>query len=60
LRRRFHQDGDLPFTNVLSEDLNERALTAIEGFWIGRIYSPLVTLSVFLGQVLGADHSCNP
>ena len=23
-----------------------------------RIYSPLVTLWVFLGQVLSADHSC--
>src|SRR5213593_3841064 len=58
LRRQFLQDGDLPFTTVLSEDLVERALTAIEGFWMDRIYSPLVTLWVFLGQVLSADHSC--
>jgi len=58
LRRQFLQDGDLPFTNVLSEDLVERALTALEGFWMERIYSPLVTLWVFLGQVLSADHSC--
>src|SRR5439155_3735136 len=42
----------------LSEDLVERALTALEGFWMERIYSPLVTLWVFLGQVLSADHSC--
>ena len=26
--------------------------------WLDRIYSPLVTLWVFLGQVLSADHSC--
>jgi len=58
LRRQFLQDGDLPFTNVLSEDLVERALTALEGFWMDRIYSPLVTLWIFLGQVLSADHSC--
>ena len=57
LRRQFLQDGDLPFTDVLSEDLVARALAAIVG-WMDRIYSPLVTLWVFLGQVLSADHSC--
>ena len=44
--------------NVLSEDCVARALTAGEVFWKDRIYSPLVTLWVFLGQVLSADHSC--
>src|SRR4051812_17947601 len=58
LRRQFLQDGDLPFANVLSEDLVTRALTAIGGFWMDRIYSPLVTLWVFLGQVLSADSCC--
>jgi hypothetical protein len=58
LRRQFLQDGDLPFSNVLSEDLIARALSAIEVFWMDRIYSPLVTLWVFLGQVLSADPSC--
>jgi hypothetical protein len=58
LRRQFLQDGGLPFTDVLSEDLVARALTAIGVFWYDRIYSPLVTLWVFLGQVLSADHSC--
>ena len=58
LRRQFLQDGDLPFTNVLSEELVTRALTAITAFWMDRIYSPLVTLWVFLGQVLSADHCC--
>jgi Transposase DDE domain len=58
LRRQFLQDGDLPLTDVLSEDLVAQALTAIKVFWKDRIYSPLVTLWVFLGQVLSADASC--
>jgi hypothetical protein len=58
LRRQFLQDGGLPFSNVLSEELVAQALRAIGAFWMDRIYSPLVTLWVFLGQVLSADHSC--
>ena len=58
LRQQFLQDGNLPFTNVLSEDLVKRALTAFKVFWMDRIFSPLVTLWVFLGQVLSADSSC--
>src|SRR5262245_41856316 len=58
LRRQFAQDGDLPFRDVLSEDMVTRALAAVGVAWIDRIYSPLVTLWVFLGQVLSADHSC--
>src|ERR1700746_4089425 len=57
LRRQFLQDGDLPFTNVLTEDVIAQALAAVTG-WLDRIFSPLVTLWVFLGQVLSADHSC--
>jgi DDE family transposase len=58
LRRQFLQDGDLPFTNVLSEGIVSQALTAINVVWLDRIYSPLITLWVFLGQVLSQDHSC--
>ena len=58
LRRQFLQDGGLPFSNVLSEDVVSDALLAIGACWFDRIYSPLVTLWVFLGQVLSADHSC--
>lgn len=32
LRRQFLQDGDLPFTDVLSEAVVEQAVTAIEVF----------------------------
>ena len=58
LRRQFLQDGHLPFSNVLSEESVAQALTANDVCWMDRIYSPLVTLWVFLGQVLSADHSC--
>jgi Transposase DDE domain len=58
LRRQFLQGGGLPFTNVLSEDLVEEALAASGTRWLDRVFSPLVTLWVFLGQVLGADQSC--
>jgi hypothetical protein len=58
LRHQFLQDGNLPFGNVLSEGIVEQALATINTFWMDRIYSPLVTLRIFLGQVLSADHSC--
>jgi hypothetical protein len=57
LRRQFLQDGELPFSNVLSEEIVEQALATIN-VWRDRIYSPLVTLWVFLGQVLSADSCC--
>ncbi len=58
LRRQFLQDGGLPFTDVLSEKTAEQALTAAGVVWNDTIYTPLVTLWVFLSQVLSADHAC--
>jgi IS4 transposase len=58
LQRQFLQEGDLPFTNVLSTEKVSQALMAAEVVWKDRIYSPLVTLWVFLSQVLSEDHSC--
>ena len=57
LRRQFLQDGGLPFTNILTEEILAHALTTVTD-WLDRIFSPLVTLWVFLGQVVSADHSC--
>jgi hypothetical protein len=57
LRRQFLQDGDLPFTDILTQEVITQALAAV-GVWLDRVFSPLVTLWVFLGQVLSADHSC--
>ncbi len=58
LRRQFLQDGALPFTDVLCEQTITQALTAIKACWLDRVYTPLVTLWVFVSQVLSADHSC--
>jgi hypothetical protein len=58
LRRQFLQEGNLPFTDVLTEETIAQALQAINLCWLDRVFSPLVTLWVFLGQVLSADHSC--
>ena len=58
LQRQFLQEGDLPFTDVLSKQIVSQALTASKVVWNNSIYSPLVTLWVFLSQVLSEDHSC--
>jgi len=58
LRRQFLQDGELPFTNVLAERSVTQALKALSVVWLDRVYSPLVTLWIFLAQVLSQDHSC--
>ena len=58
LRRQYLQEGELPFTDVLSDAVIASALDVIDFCWKDRIYTPLVTLWVFLGQVLSADHSC--
>jgi hypothetical protein len=58
LRREFLQEGELPFADVLSSGCLAEALAEIQRPWKDRIFSPLVTLWVFLGQVLNADQSC--
>jgi hypothetical protein len=58
LQCQFLQCGELPFSNLLSESVIAQALTAIESQWNDRIYPHLVTLRVFLSQVLSQDHSC--
>ncbi len=58
LQRQFLQEGDLPFTDVLSSKTMSQALATAEVIWNDSIYTPLVTLWVFLNQVLSQDHSC--
>jgi Transposase DDE domain len=58
LRRQYLQDGGLPFGDILTHEFVGQALAAVEGVWKDRIYTPLVTLWVFLSQVLSPDHSC--
>jgi hypothetical protein len=58
LRRQYLQDGGLPFGDILTHEFVGQALSTIEGVWKDRIYTPLITLWVFLSQVLSPDHSC--
>jgi Transposase DDE domain len=58
LRQEYLQDGQLPLTDVLTEECLEEAVREIKTPWKDRIFTPLVTLWVFLGQVLAADQSC--
>jgi hypothetical protein len=58
LRREFLQEGELPFADVFSSGGLTEALAEIQRPWKDRIFTPLVTLWVFLGQVLNADQSC--
>ena len=58
LQHQFLQDGNLPFSDILSTELIQQALTALQVGLVDCVYTPLVTLCVFLGQVLSADHSC--
>jgi hypothetical protein len=57
LRRQFLQDGGLPFTDVLTEEVIADALAAV-GRCLDRVFYPVVTLRVFLGQTLAADQLC--
>ncbi len=50
LRRQFLQDGELPFTDVLSESAVAQALKALDVVWLDRIYSPLVRCGSFLAK----------
>ena len=58
LQKQFLQDGSLPFSDILSGAVIEQALTALQVCWVDRVYTPLVTLCVFLGQTMNADLSC--
>src|ERR687895_442294 len=58
LRQQFLQEGRLPFTEILSEECFAQVLEQLDLCGNESIYTPLVTLWVFLGQVLSADHSC--
>lgn len=50
--------GDLYFASLLSEDRILEAFGNARWLWQGWIYTPAVTIWVFLSQCLSADHSC--
>ena len=49
---------DLFFAGLLSEDRILRAFGTARSLWQGWIYTPAVTIWVFLAQCLSEDHSC--
>jgi hypothetical protein len=50
--------GALYFASLLAEDHIEEAFGGARRFWQGWIYTPAVTVWVFLSQCLSPDHSC--
>src|SRR6188768_2661777 len=58
LKQQYVQDGALAFGDILTDDFVRQAMAAVEGVWEDRIYTPVMTLWIFLSQVLSADHSC--
>lgn len=58
LRTQFAQADGLPFAEVLPAERLENALEEENVSWREVIYSPVLTLWVFLTQVMSADGSC--
>jgi hypothetical protein len=58
LHRKIALAPALPFRELLPGDLAEQAIRAEAVSFRDRLFSPLVTLWVFLSQVLDPDHSC--
>ena len=52
------RQGDLYFAALLSQDRILKAFGAARAAWQGWVYSPAVTVWVFLSQCLSSDHSC--
>lgn len=55
---RSRQQGGLVFAALLSEERILSAFGVARAAWQGWVYSPAVTMWVFLSQCLSADHSC--
>ena len=59
VRDQLDQSEGLPFLEHLSPELVEESCRESNHSWRERIYSPLITLSIFLSQILSDDHSCD-
>lgn len=58
LQRQFAQAPELSFAPLLDAEVVRQALRDEKVGFRDRLFSPLVTLGVFLSQVLDPDHSC--
>jgi len=52
------QHGNLYFAALLPEEIIHKAMGSARAFWQGWLYTPAVTIWVFLSQCLSPDHSC--
>ena len=59
VRDRLNQQPGLPFLDFLSRDLVADMCRRCQHRWRDRIYTPWITLGLFLSQILSADHSCD-
>ena len=59
IRHRLGQQAGLPFLDLLSRSSVEAACRRCHHQWRDRIYTPWITLSLFLSQMLSDDHSCD-
>lgn len=58
-RDHLDQSNGLPFLDLLTPETVARACLSNQHVWRERIYTPWITLGVFLSQVLSADKSCD-
>ena len=58
LRHQFAQGGQGVFSDVLSAEKVAAVIAEECGDYRERLYPPLVTLRLFIGQVLSEDHAC--
>jgi Transposase DDE domain len=58
-RDRLRQQKGLPFLDGLSRKSVDAACRSHNHAWRERIYTPWITLGVFLSQILSDDHSCD-
>ena len=58
LKATYDSTPELPFSVALTQERIEAVLRELGVLYRDRIYSPCVTLWVFLSQVLSQDHSC--
>jgi Transposase DDE domain len=58
-RHRLAEQQGLPFLELLSRHLVEQACRLCNYPWRQRVYTPWITLGIFLSQVLSDDHSCD-
>ena len=59
LRNQLDKQERLPFLKILSRALVEQACRLCHHPWRERIYTPWITLGIFLSQILSDDHSCD-